>query len=536
MKSSSPHFQVLLYVFCITVFTVSATAEGAPSVLRVASDAARPGTFDPHFAASDPDRMVADMLFNGLVRYRPGNAPIIEPDLAESIPEPEIVEGGKQIWTFKLREGVMFHSGPGTESYELTADDVIFSLRKSADPERSAYSGEYIGMTFEKVDRYTVRIILEKPISSILFLPKVSDYAGGFIVSMKAYKATGEDAFEAHPVGTGPFHYESYTPGGVVRLIANERYFRGPPLLDAVEIFYIPDVETREDGLLNGMWDVITCFGKEDISESIKQEKSIVVDVLGPGQVKTMHFNTLVEPFSDIRVRKAIAYAVDRDTILNCFSRGTLVNVYSIVPPDFLPGGLTKKEVESLGLDYRCDIGKARELLIEAGYPDGFSLEVISSELLSYLLPYQSLKDQLAGIGIDIEISIVDHPTMHKLIRQDVNPIILYGAWRPNADVYLTRFFHSDSIVVTGAKPDTNFSHYDKLDDLIEAARIEIDPSKQIELWRHAQIMILQDMVAYPLHYLNQIFARRNYVDYGHEVVSSMALYPQITEKTRIRN
>jgi peptide/nickel transport system substrate-binding protein len=90
--------------------------------------------------------------------------------------------------------------------------------------------------------------------------------------------------------------------------------------------------------------------------------------------------------------------------------------------------------------------------------------------------------------------------------------------------------------VVTGAKPDTNFSHYDKLDDLIEAARIEIDPSKQIELWRHAQIMILQDMVAYPLHYLNQIFARRNYVDYGHEVVSSMALYPQITEKTRIRN
>ena len=102
----------------------------------------------------------------------------------------------------------------------------------------------------------------------------------------------------------------------------------------------------------------------------------------------------------------------------------------------------------------------------------------------------------------------------------------------PNADVYLTNFFHSDSIVVTGAKPITNFSHYAAIDDLIEQARAETDPAAQAELWKQANIQILKDLAAFPLHYQNQVYARVPKVDYGHELVSSLALYPQITELT----
>ena len=83
--------------------------------------------------------------------------------------------------------------------------------------------------------------------------------------------------------------------------------------------------------------------------------------------------------------------------------------------------------------------------------------------------------------------------------------MLVYIAWRPNADVYLTRFFHSDAIVVSGSKPDTNFSHYDKIDDLIEAARLEIYPNKQIKLWKQAQVRILSDVAAYPLYISNTI-------------------------------
>ena len=163
----------------------NANPDQTAHVLRLGLAAASPGTFDPHFAAMTQDRVVADMIFNGLVRYKPGHAPLIEPDLAESFPESEIING-KQVWTVKLRKGVMFHRSPVTKPYELTADDVVYSFQKASDPKRSAYAGEYSGMAFKKMDKYTVRIILEKQLSSILFLPKITNYAGGFIVSKKA--------------------------------------------------------------------------------------------------------------------------------------------------------------------------------------------------------------------------------------------------------------------------------------------------------------------------------------------------------------
>jgi peptide/nickel transport system substrate-binding protein len=266
----------------------------------------------------------------------------------------------------------------------------------------------------------------------------------------------------------------------------------------------------------------------------MNKEPGIRVDVYGVGEVATIHFDITVPPLDDARVRQAIAYALDRDEFLALFGEPVAANVYSQVPAQFLAGGLTQKEVAELGLEYAVDRDKARELLAEAGFADGFSLEMVSSERESYLKNYQSMQAQLAEIGIDIKINVVDHSGMHSLIREDVNPIVIYVAWRPNADVYLTRFYHSDSIVVTGAKPDTNFSHYEGIDDLIETARVELDADKQVDMWKEAQIKILEDMVAYPLQYQNQVTARHDYVDFGHELKSVLALYAQITENTRI--
>ncbi len=504
-----------------------------PVVLRYADKAADLGTMDPHFAAATNDRNLVDMIFNALVRYKPGDGTQFEPDLAEEIPEPVIVDG-KQVWTFNLRRGVMCHPSEQVPAYELTADDVVFSLKKSANPDTSAYAGDYNGMTVEKVDDYTVKITMEQPISPVLFLPKVADYAGGFIICQKPYEAMGAEEFKTHPVGTGPFMFDSYSPQEKVVLKANDNYFRGRPLLDAVEYRFMPELNSRELGLRSGELDVINGAAEGQWVRRMNQEDGIRVDVYGVGEVATIHFNLTVPPLDDVRVRKAIAYALDRDEFLALFGEPVAANVYSAVPAQFLPGGLTKKEVDELGLEYPLDLDKAKALLAEAGYPDGFSLEVVSSERESYLKNYQSMQAQLAKVGIDIKINTVDHSSMHKLIRQDVNPIVIYVAWRPNADVYLTRFYHSDSIVVTGAKPDTNFSHYTGIDDLIEQARVELDPDKQIELWKQAQIKLLEDMVSYPLQYQNQVTARRDYVDYGHELKSVLALYPQITENTRI--
>jgi peptide/nickel transport system substrate-binding protein len=204
------------------------------------------------------------------------------------------------------------------------------------------------------------------------------------------------------------------------------------------------------------------------------------------------------------------------------------------VPAQLLPGGLTREEAEARGVLYEQDLEKAKQLMAEAGHADGFTVELITSEMPVYRKNYEVLQAELAEIGIQIKLNVVAHATMHEQIRKDVNPIVIYVAWRPNADAYLTRFFHSDSIVVTGAKPDTNFSHYDKIDALIEQARYETDPDKQVELWKQANEQILRDVAAYPILFTNQVYARTTAVDYGHDLISSLALYPQITELTTI--
>jgi peptide/nickel transport system substrate-binding protein len=516
---------------------VTATPEPveAPKILRVGQNAADLSSLDPHFATTTEARALVDMIFSGLLRYKPGDGSfeMMEPDLAEELPTMEMVDG-KQVWTFKLRQGVMCHPSGAMPAYELTSDDVVYSLEKSADPERSAYAGEYTGMTFEAVDANTVKITLESPISPVLFYPKVANYSGGFIVCKQAVESLGIDKFKTNPVGTGAFIFEDYSPQEKVVLKANPDYFRGKPQIDGVEYRYMADISSREAGLLSGELDVIN--GLPDIAwvEKMQQESGIVVDVFGVGEVATVHFNTSVEPLNDPEVRKALAYALDRDEFLALFGEPVAENVFSPVPAKFLAGGLTQEETDALGLTYDVDRELAKQMLADAGYADGFSLEVVTSEMTGYRRIYENMQAQLAEVGVDLKVNVVDHSTMHAQIREDVNPIVVYIAWRPNADVYLTRFYHSDSIVVTGAKPDTNFSHYDQIDDLIEAARVATSAEEQIDLWKQAQTKILEDMVSKPLHFQQQVYARSEAVDYGHDLISVLALYPGITEKTTL--
>jgi peptide/nickel transport system substrate-binding protein len=506
--------------------------EGDRPVLRLGVNAADLATLDPHFASGTQDRTVVDMIFNGLVRYVPGNSAEIEPDIAVAIPEPEIVDG-KQVWTFELRDDVMCQPGPDTEAYPLTADDVIYSLQKSADVDRSAFAGDYAGMTVEKVDDHTVTITMDTPLSSTLFLPKIANYAGGFIVCAQPVEAMGDEAIKTHPVGTGPFMFESYTPQNSVVLTANDDYFRGAPKLGGVEVRYMADPNTRELGLQAGELDVASGVNEAQWVERINAEGNLIADIFGVAEPVWVNLNVTAEPLDDPLVREAIALAISRDE--HAALRGAPVSelIGSVVPPQ-LPGGLTEEEATAAGVLHEQDIERARELLAEAGHADGFSMDLITSEMTDYSANYEVLQSELAEIGITINLTVVDHATMHAQIREDVNPIVIYVAYRPNADVYLTNFFHSDSIVVEGESPITNFSHYSGVDDLIEQARAETDLAAQEELWKQAMIQIQKDLAAIPLYVQSLVYARTPAVDYGHELVSSLALYPQITEQTTV--
>jgi peptide/nickel transport system substrate-binding protein len=393
-------------------------------------------------------------------------------------------------------------------------------------------------MHVEVMDKYMVKITLDKPLSKILFYPKVADYSGGFIVPQKAVETLGEKEFKTHPVGTGPFMFENYLPAERIIMRRNDNYFRGKPILTKINGVFMGDVTSAELALRKGELQAMIGPTEQAWVDKISQAKGIEVDVFGPGEVATISYNMKKPPLDNIKVRKAMAYAYSRKELMALFGDRIAAPMYSPVPVGLLAGGLSEAEIKEAGLDWEAgehdiNIEKAKQLLTEAGYPNGVELNVYSSEMGYYLQPYQIFQAQLRKAGINLKVNKVDHATYHSMIRKDANHIVLYNCWRPNADVYLTRFYHSASAVVTGKKPDTNFSHKEDIDQLIEQARFETDSKKQEALWKQAQLSILKDVASSTFCINRLTCARTDAFDWGHSVKASVSLYPQITETSR---
>ena len=148
----------------------------------------------------------------------------------------------------------------------------------------------------------------------------------------------------------------------------------------------------------------------------------------------------------------------------------------------------------------------------------------------------EAIQAQLKKIGVNLDIQLVEHATYHAQIRKDLSPLVHYQAARfPVADVYLTQFYDSASIVGT-PKAVTNFSHCNVADDEIRAARVETDPAKQKELWKTAQEKIIKAVCGVPVYEQLQLWAWKDNLDLGYDLKGSLNLAPPVTEKTHFLN
>lgn len=512
-------------VFASTV-KVSTAAQQERPTLRFATNGADLANLDPHFAVTYQDRSIVDMVFNGLVRFKPGDASIFEPDLAAEMPTATENEDGTQTWSFSLREGVMTHAVNDIESYELTADDVLFSFEKVANPDTSAFAGDYGGWSFEAVDDQTFNVTVPSPVSETLFLTKVANYAGGYVVPRQPYEAMGADAYIVNPVGTGPFTFESHTPQNNAMLVAHDDYFRGAPNLGGVEVRFVADITSRELALQSGDVQLIAGLPDQQWVNRMNEQEGIDADVFGVGEVVILALDTQHEILQDARVREAIFLAISRENHVALFGSPVAEPVYSVVPDGLMLGGLSQEEAAEAGVEFPQDIERAQELLVEAGYPDGFELDLVTSENELYKNNYEVLAEELRQIGITINLEVTQHAAMHDLIRQGRNAIVIYLAYRPTADIYLTHFFASDS-------GPANFANFN-VDELRDQARAEIDTEKQADLWKQANIEIQKNFAGTGLLYVNLVFAKSERLDYGHELISQVQLYPGINERTTL--
>jgi peptide/nickel transport system substrate-binding protein len=193
-------------------FVLASVAAHAQTTLNVGMSAADVSQLDPHRATTTQDKPLTSWLYNGLVRFSPGSASLekLEPDLAErweSSPD-------KLTWTFYLRKNVKFHGDYG----QMTAEDVVFSLKRAADSKTSSFSADYASIdSVEAVDPSTVRVKLKHAVP--FFLGLVTNYHGGNVVSKKAVEKLG-DNFRLNPIGTGPFRFEAYKPNESVTFVA----------------------------------------------------------------------------------------------------------------------------------------------------------------------------------------------------------------------------------------------------------------------------------------------------------------------------
>ncbi len=473
------------------------------------------GMLDPDFAVGTQDRAPAAWLFNALVRFKPGtiDPATLEPDLASSWDE----SADGKTWTFHLRKGVQFHGGFG----EMTADDVVFSLQKAGNAATSAFAADYAQFaSVEAVDPYTVKITLKQPVPSLLGL--VANYSGGFILSKKAYEAKG-DGFKRDPVGTGPFMFKSVAPSQSLELVANEAYFRGKPRIGSISYRFMPSAASRDLAFQSGEIELGDGLQDQKWVTRMKTVPGAVVDVMDPAELSQLYLNITAKPLDDLRVRQAIAYGINRAELLRWRGADVAREPHSIFPSGYL--GYT---ADNGLLPY--DPAKARALLAEAGYKDGVTVKMVMTQEPNSLALMQVVQAQLKRVGIAIDMNVVEHATYHQMIRQDLSPMSFYAAARfPVADVYLSQFFHSRS-TVKGPTAVTNFAHCNAADADIDAARVEVDKTKQAADWADAQRKIIAQVCAVPLIETLQVWAHHDDFDFGFPMTGSMSLGPMLTE------
>jgi len=269
-------------------------------------------------------------------------------------------------------------------------------------------------------------------------------------------------------------------------------------------------------------------YGRQDQTwlDRISELPDTTVVAMRPGEMSQLMLNMTMPPLDDVRVRRAVAHAIDRDSMVEFKGPDVTLPAVSPVPEGYL--GYTDDLPQ-----YEYSPERARELLAEAGFPDGVTLEAIHTTLPGMLATMEAVQSQLSESGITLDIDLVEHATFHAQIREDLSQVTHYSAARfPVADTYLTQFSHSDA---APGKPTsvTNFSHCDVADEEIEAARIEPDPDRQLELWAQAQQNIMDAVCVVPIFQNMQLWAWTDRLDLGHEVVGSLNLSPAITEKSR---
>ena len=457
-----------------------------------------PSTLDPAFSTDIYGGAVVRQIFGGLVQFD-----------AQLRPLPAIAKfweasRDRRTWTFTLRRGVTFHHGR-----EVTAHDFVYSFTRLLhvrSPTSVADFFEHIqgakefmrGQTphiegLKAVDRYTLQIVLEEPLAPALAIVALAFVA---VVPQEEVERLGE-RFGRAPVGTGPFKFVRWEPNQEIVLEAHDRYYEGRPFLDAI-VFKVAlggeFEETFAEFLQGNLEETAIPGGRIDevrTNPKYQQYQQVRIPIFN---FVYIGFNTQRKPFDDRRVRQAFNYAVNTEAIVREISRMGNLPATGALPPGILAYDPDRLGLPSHAKGYSHHPEKAKQLLAEAGYPEGVGFPVVqlwsaakSERAKAELAAYQRY---LAELGVTVEIHFApDWPTYKKMLEQGQLPMfrLSWYADIPDPDNMLSPLLHS-----TGSFNHTVYRN-PLVDQLLEQARKEVDEAQRTALYREVERLVIDD-------------------------------------------
>lgn len=423
---------------------------------------AEPAGIDPHKSTSFSSARVTTKIYESLVQTDE-NMNVI-PSLAKSWENPD-----DSTYVFKLKQGVKFHNGR-----EMTADDVKYSFERILNPDNACIAKSYFKKVTEinVIDEYTVEFKLSEPYAPFMsYLTSV--YAS--IIPKEVVEENGDLMQVA--CGTGAFMLDEWIPDNQMTLIKNPEYHvEGQPKLDSVVLSVLPDESSRLAALRTGAVH-LTTLGSQNI-ELVEKNEDVIVKSYQSKNYTFLGFNMNIEPFNNVKVRQAMSLAVDREELAKIVYNGEAV-VSGPVPPAY---GKWALDVEN-NQYFKQDIEKAKALLKEAGYEDGFEVEItVPSSYAEVVSTAQVLIQQFEKIGITATIKqleigqyvdawkTTDHQVMAGLNGSGTDP-----------DRAISFFFNTEGSANVWGYSDEVF------DELTNEGKVTVDPAKRVELYLKAQ-------------------------------------------------
>jgi peptide/nickel transport system substrate-binding protein len=403
-------------------------------------------------------------------------------------------------YNFKLRRGVKFHNGK-----EMTAEDVIWAIEYAKDPKNAACGKDRMQSiaSVTAPDSFTLRIVLKE--IYVPFLPSLSTGFDTFPVIPKGSVPFGSERLSMYPPGTGPFMMTEYRPGQLLVFKRFDRYWQnGLPYLAGVEFKVIEDTTIRFTALRTGELDVASRIGYEQALRIRKGEfKDLGLEYTPTSGYRAWIFNTEARPFSNVKLRQAVAYAIDRAKIIEGVSFG-LGNVHD--------QKVAKTSRWYVPLKGRVrDLAKAKALLKEAGYPDGLRVNVRVSRGWPNSEVTQIIQNHLKEVGIQVDIELIDFAKSQEEFRSgefEMAPV--GGAMYVDPDLAYYQYFHTD----TAPMKISNFPRYSNLrvDRLLEQGRREPDFKKRYQIYKEAVEIIEDEAPQIVLGFNPYLFGYRNNV------------------------